>query len=138
MLQSLNAFGFTRSFTGGLAGLILLSLPFAASSEPLPVRAIMLNALYGDIPRHQPQPVQLKVIEGQAKGCLIKGTAYLNKPRRRYEYTLTPPHCRSAGQNVPIGLVVRGQHNIIGTMANSGMGRPTSFSNKGLIVTLSE
>lgn len=99
--------------------------------------AIFMNGLYGEATQHKPLPVKLKVISGKAKGCIIQGKAVLNKQHRRYEYSLQTPHCLYQGKEVPVGTVVRGQHNIPGTMANSGMGRGYWFSNKGLIVTLS-
>lgn len=114
----------------------MLGLPVAVEAEE--TRAIFLNGLYGDATSQNPLSVKLEVINGKAKGCIIEGTAVLNKRHRRYEYTLQTPQCQYEGQTVPVGTLVRGQHNIPGTMANSGMGRGYWFSNKGLIVTLSE
>lgn len=114
----------------------MLGLPGAVQAEE--TRAIFLNGLYGDATPQNPLPVKLEVINGKAKGCIIEGEAVLNKRHRRYEYTLQPPQCVHQGQKVAVGTLVRGQHNIPGTMANSGMGRGYWFSNKGLIVTLSE
>jgi hypothetical protein len=114
----------------------VLGMPGLAQADE--TKAIFLNGLYGDATPQNPLPVKLEVINGKAKGCIIEGQAVLNKRHRRYEYTLQPPQCVHQGQKVAVGTLVRGQHNIPGTMANSGMGRGYWFSNKGLIVTLSE
>ena len=118
--------------------LVLGVLGAGGSAQASGVEAIFLNGLYGNATPENPSPVKLKVISGKAKGCIIQGKAILNKSHRRYEYTLETPHCFYQGKAVPVGTVVRGQHNIQGTMANSGMGRGYWFSNKGLIVTLSD
>lgn len=108
------------------------------SVQAADTEAIFLNGLYGEATQQNPLPVKLKVISGKAKGCIIEGKAILNKNHRRYEYSLQTPQCFHQGEAVPVGTVLRGQHNIPGTMANSGMGRGYWFSNKGLIVTLSD
>ncbi|MDX1352264.1 MAG: hypothetical protein R3254_04575, partial [Thiomicrorhabdus sp.] len=75
---------------------------------------------------------------GKAKGCKAHGTAHLNHQRLRYEFKLQPIVCIKQGQAIPVGTVVRGQHNIEGTMANSGLGRDYLVSNKGVTVTLTD
>ncbi|WP_373019589.1 hypothetical protein [Thiomicrorhabdus sp.] len=110
--------------------LLTLILP-AYAGEP-PTRAILLNAVQGD----KPQKVSMRVTQGQAKGCILEANAFLNKQRLRYEYDLSSSQCVKDGQVIPVGRVVRGQHNIKGTMANSGMGRDYLISNKGVNVTL--
>lgn len=119
-------------------GVVFSLLGGWVSVQASDTEAIFLNGLYGEATQQNPLPVRLKVISGKAKGCIIEGQAVLNKNHRRYEYTLQTPQCFHQGEAVPVGTVVRGQHNIPGTMANSGMGRGYWFSNKGLIVTLSD
>ena len=110
---------------------------FSAHAAPnSPTRAILLNAIQGDINQAHPQTVNLLITEGQAKGCQVQGYAFLNKQRKRYEYKLAPINCVKNGQPIKVGQVVRGQHNIKGTMANSGMGRTFFVTNKGVTVTL--
>jgi len=120
-------YGVVFSFFGGVL-----------SAQASDTEVIFMTGLYGEATKSNPLPVQLKVISGKAKGCIIEGQAVLNKQHRRYEYTLKTPQCFHQGEAIPVGTVLRGQHNIPGTMANSGMGRGYWFSNKGLIVTLSE
>jgi len=120
------------SFLSIVAGLMVT--PSQASE---PTRAVLLNNIQGDINQANPHAVNLLITQGQAKGCKANGTAFLNKQRMRYEFTLAPITCVKNGQNIPVGTVVRGQHNIKGTMANSGMGRNFFSSNKGVAVSLS-
>ena len=101
-------------------------------------RAVLLNSIQGDINQSNPQPVHLLITQGQAKGCKANGLAFLNKKRKRYEFKLAPIHCIKNGHPIPVGNIVRGQHNIKGTMANSGMGRAYFVTNKGVTVSLSE
>ncbi|MDG6778637.1 hypothetical protein QCB44_07960 [Thiomicrorhabdus sp. zzn3] len=118
---------------------IILPINAHAGEETLsgsPVRAILLTPVVGQPTPASPQPVRFEIIQGQAKGCLAYGNAYLNNQRKRYEYKLKPVNCVKNGQTVTVGQVVRGQHNIKGTMANSGMGRSYLISNKGVTVTL--
>jgi len=111
----------------------LLSTAHAAEDQ---TRAVLLNSVQGNHSQDTPIPVSLLITQGKAKGCIAKGKAYLNKQRLRYEYQLEPIHCIKDGQPVEVGQVVRGQHNIMGTMANSGMGRNYLISNKGVSVSL--
>ena len=97
-------------------------------------RAILLNPIIGD----QAQTVKLLITEGSAKDCQAQGIVTLNKKRLRYEFALEPINCIKNGQSIKVGQVVRGQHNILGTMANSGMGRKFLVSNKGVTVTLAQ
>ncbi|MDG6774356.1 hypothetical protein QCB45_08425 [Thiomicrorhabdus sp. ZW0627] len=99
-------------------------------------RAVLLNPVVGEISPSNPQKVSLMVTEGQAEGCIFEADAFLNQRRLRYEYNLTSTECVKNGQTIPVGHVVRGQHNIKGTMANSGMGRDYLITNKGVSVTL--
>ncbi|MEA3405846.1 MAG: hypothetical protein U9R28_08920 [Pseudomonadota bacterium] len=120
------------SFLSVIAGFMVTT---SQASEP--TRAVLLNSIQGAINQTQPQPVKLLITQGQAKGCKASGTAFLNKQRMRYEFTLAPINCIKNGQKIPVGTIVRGQHNIKGTMANSGMGRKFFISNKGVAVSLS-
>lgn len=118
-----------------------LALGFLATPThalELETRAELLNAVQGDINQSSPQPVRLIITQGPATGCEVTGTAFLNKQRQRYEYTLNPTNCIKNGQPIHVGTVVRGQHNIKGTMANSGMGRDYFVTNKGVTVTLTD
>ena len=126
---------FSVSFLCLTLGFTSLASQAAPNTQP-PTRAILLNPIQGDINQAEPQAVNLLITEGQAKGCKAEGSAYLNKQRKRYEYNLAPIHCIKNGQVIPVGQVVRGQHNIKGTMANSGMGRTFFVTNKGVTVTL--
>ncbi len=122
-----------RTMILNLLSISLLSTPLIShANEPLPTRAILLNAVYGT----ETQPVKLLVIQGEAKGCVIEGTASYNKSRFCHEYDLGTIHCEKDGHNIPVGNVVRGQLNITGTLANSGMGRDYLITNKGVTVTL--
>lgn len=114
--------------------LSVFSLP--AWADPISARAVLLNAVYGEVPISQPQSVRLKVISGPAKGCVLQASAYLNKPHRRYEFHVPNNVCEVNQQVIEVGQVVRGQHAIKGAMANSGMGRDYLIANKGLTVTL--
>ncbi|MDX1347955.1 MAG: hypothetical protein R3189_06880 [Thiomicrorhabdus chilensis] len=129
-------FPFVHLSISTLSGLLALtfSLSFPAYAEP--TRAILLTPVQGAIPASNPQTVKLEIVQGEAKGCTAQGTAFLNPKRLRYEYDLMPINCVKNGQRIPVGQVVRGQHNIKGTMANSGMGRDYLISNKGVTVTL--
>ena len=122
-----------RTITLSLLSISLLSTSLIShANERLPTRAILLNAVQGA----EPQPVKLLVIQGEAKGCVIEGTASYNKKRYCHEYDLGTVHCEINGHKIPVGHVVRGQHNIKGTLANSGMGRDYLITNKGVTVTL--
>lgn len=118
----------------GLGALFVICLGMASVSqaEPAVNRAILLNNLIGE----QPQTIRLLIVEGPAQGCQAQGRAVLNKKRLRYEYNLEPIVCAPQGLPIHVGQVVRGQHNILGTMANSGMGRKVFSTNKGVTVTL--
>ncbi|MDX1795531.1 MAG: hypothetical protein R3219_02295 [Hydrogenovibrio sp.] len=115
---------------------ICLSLLGLTASQAAETRAILLNPVMGDIPQSAPKPVRLKVLNGEAKGCIIQGNAFLNKKRFRYEYQLHPASCVKNGRIISVGQVVRGQHHLVGTMANSGLGRDYYLSKKGLKVSL--
>jgi hypothetical protein len=121
-----------------LLSLLLLSAPFTAFSQTDSTRAILLTPIMGEVSPQQPQKVRLEITQGAAKGCQVEGTAHLNKRRMRYEFNLNPAHCVKNGKTIPVGHVVRGQHNIKGTMANSGMGRDYLVSRKGVEVTLAD
>ncbi len=124
--------------------LLSTALPSHADFKPLnassnasnSTQAILLNALQGSVTLTQPQPIRLLIISGPAEGCIAEGSAVLNPIRLRYEFTLQPINCVKNGQQILVGQVVRGQHNIKGTMANAGMGRSYLISNKGVTVTL--
>ncbi len=120
-----------------LVGFTLFGLSASVHAAE-PTRAVLLTPIQGSFSKTAPADVKLLVTEGQAKGCIIQGTAYLNKKRLRYEYQLAPVNCIKNGQKIDVGQVVRGQHNIKGTMANSGMGRDYLSSNKGVTVTLAD
>ncbi|WP_321325828.1 hypothetical protein [Thiomicrorhabdus sp.] len=107
------------------------------SSAAEQTRAILMTQIQGQPTQSNPYPVELKIVQGPAKGCKVYGTAHLNAKRLRYEYKLQPVNCIKNGHAVSVGTVVRGQHNIKGTMANSGLGRDYLVSNKGVTVTLS-
>ena len=120
--------------------LLSTALPSHADFKPLnasnSTQAVLLNALQGSVTLTQPQPIRLLIISGPAEGCIAEGSAVLNPIRLRYEFTLQPINCVKNGQQILVGQVVRGQHNINGTMANAGMGRSYLISNKGVTVTL--
>ncbi|MGM0541538.1 MAG: hypothetical protein ACQEQR_03760 [Pseudomonadota bacterium] len=124
-----------RTVSLTLLGFALFSttLSSQASEE---TRAKLLNSIYGEITKDQPQAVKLLIVKGPAKGCVVEGTAFLNFKRLRYEFNLAPINCIKNGEKINVGTVVRGQHNVEGTMANSGMGRSYLISNKGVTVTL--
>jgi len=113
---------------------ILSTHSFAAEQT----RAILLTPVQGQPTQANPYPVNLMIVNGQAKGCKAHGTAHLNNQRLRYEYNLQPVNCIKQGHVIPVGTVVRGQHNIKGTMANSGLGRDYLITNKGVTVTLTD
>lgn len=119
-----------------LSSLLILSFGFSFPAYGEATRAVLLTPVKGAIPVSTPQPVKLEIVQGPAKGCTAEGTAFLNQKRLRYEYDLMPVNCIKNGQRIRVGQVVRGQHNIKGTMANSGMGRDYLISNKGVTVTL--
>lgn len=125
-----------KPFSLSLAICVLLGYAGNSFSDET-VRAMLLTPVSGEISSSQPQPVQLKVLTGEAKGCVLNGSAVLNRKRLRYEYDLPNNLCEIAGRNIQVGHIVRGQHNIKGTMANSGMGRDYLLSKKGLEVNLS-
>jgi len=113
-----------------------LALFFTNSYAAEQTRAVLLTPIKGQPTQAKPYPVKLMIINGQAKGCEAVGKAHLNVQRLRYEYQLQPVICIKQGKAISVGTVVRGQHNIKGTMANSGMGRDYLISNKGVTVTL--
>lgn len=115
---------------------MMIILPGTAFSKEDSVNAKLLNPVSGNVSPDHPQPVKLLITNGPAKGCVLSATAVLNRKRLRYEYHLPNPQCQIDGQMVKVGHVVRGQHQIKGTMANSGMGRDYLLSKKGLEVTL--
>jgi hypothetical protein len=110
----------------------------AAQTDPAPTRAVLLTSVQGHISQQTPQAVRFEIVQGPAAGCIAKGHAFLNDKRMRYEYALEPVNCIKDGHEVHVGSVVRGQHLIKGTMANSGMGRSTLITNKGVTVTLTD
>ncbi|QCU90967.1 hypothetical protein [Thiomicrorhabdus sediminis] len=106
-------------------------------SKAVNARAILLNPVIGKIHPDQPKTVNFRVLTGPAKNCILSAKAHLDPHRLRHIYQLSNNICQIDGQNILLGGVVRGQHNIVGTMANSGMGRRYLISNKGVEVTLS-
>lgn len=125
-----------RTMTLNLIGISLFGLSLSTFASEQNNRAILLTAIEGSYTVANPKPVKLLITTGAAKGCLAEGNAYLNKKRLRYEFNLAPINCIKNGQKISVGNIVRGQHNIKGTMANSGMGRDYLVSNKGVIVSL--
>ena len=125
-------------FTLSLTAITLLSSATLSYAEETQTRAILLNPVIGAIPASQPQAVKLLIVSGEAKGCIATGGAYLSSERQRHEFILNPINCIKNGKKINVGQVVRGQHNIKGTMANSGMGRSYLVSNKGVTVTLAK
>ncbi len=125
-----------RTVSLNLLSIALFSTALSSHASEETTRAILLNSINGEITQTQPQPVKLLIVKGPAKGCLAEGTAFLNFTRLRYEFNLAPINCVKNGKKIVVGTVVRGQHNIKGTMANSGMGRSYLISNKGVTVTL--
>lgn len=121
-------------FTPLLLGLLFSAIVHAAE----PHRAVLLNSVQGHISPQNPQAVRFEITQGPAAGCTAHGHAFLNPKRLRYEYTLAPVHCTKNGRQVPVGSVVRGQHMVKGTMANSGMGRSVLITNKGVSVSLTD
>ena len=95
-----------------LSSFTLIGLATSAHAAEDKTRAVLLNAVQGPHSQDAPLPVSLLITQGKAKGCIAKGTAYLNKQRLRYEYQLEPIHCVKDGQPVKVGQVVRGQHTI--------------------------
>lgn len=123
-------------FTLSLTAITLLSSATLSYAEETQTRAILLNSVIGAIPASQPQAVKLLIVSGEAKGCIATGGAYLSS--QRHEFILNPINCIKNGKKINVGQVVRGQHNIKGTMANSGMERSYLVSNKGVTVTLAK
>lgn len=128
----------SNAFLSSVVMTALLYAPWSVQAQTDQThRAVLLNAIYGKVSQSDPQKVRLLITQGPAKGCIVRGSAYLNPRRLRYEYDLKPVKCIKNGHSIVVGTVVRGQHNIKGTMANSGMGRDYLISNKGVTVTLS-
>ena len=119
-----------------VGSLLLLGIHSVSYAEEQTYRAILLNSIQGAHSQAQPADVKLLITSGEAKGCTVQGQAYLNRKRLRYEFNLAPIECIKDGQKIRVGQIVRGQHNIKGTMANSGMGRNYLVTNKGVAVTL--
>ncbi|WP_178862887.1 hypothetical protein [Thiomicrorhabdus cannonii] len=123
---------------------LLFSLTFGADisqadqNDAVATRAVLLNSVQGHISPQNPQAVRFEIVEGAAAGCIANGHAFLNPKRLRYEYTLEPVNCIKDGREVHVGSVVRGQHMVKGTMANSGIGRAYLITNKGVTVTLTD
>lgn len=129
-------FTLTHSLILTLSSFLTLTLGLSFSVHAESTRAVLITPVQGAIPASNPQTVKFEIVQGPAKGCTAQGTAFLNPKRLRYEYDLMPINCIKHGQKIRVGQVVRGQHNIKGTMANSGMGRDYLISNKGVTVTL--
>ena len=125
-----------RTMTLKLIGISLFGLSLTSHASEQTNRAILLTSIEGSYTVANPKPVKLLITTGAAKDCIAEGNAYLNKKRLRYEFNLAPINCIKNGQIIPVGNIVRGQHNIKGTMANSGMGRDYLVSNKGVTVSL--
>jgi len=125
-----------HTITLAISCMTLLSFTHNSSAAEPITRAILMTPIQGQPTQDNPSPVELIITTGEAKGCKAQGTAYLNHQRLRYEFKLQPIHCIKHGQVISVGTVVRGQHNIKGTMANSGLGRDYLASNKGVTVTL--
>lgn len=125
-----------RTISLTLLSIALFSAALSSLATEETTRAILLNSINGKITQAQPQPVKLLIVKGPATGCLAEGSAFLNTKRLRHEFNLAPINCVINGKKIVVGTVVRGQHNIKGTMANSGMGRSYLISNKGVTVTL--
>ncbi|WP_237261757.1 hypothetical protein [Thiomicrorhabdus immobilis] len=121
-----------------LIAISLFGIALSSHAAEQVTRAILLNSIQGPISQTSSTPVKLLITQGNAKGCVAQGVAFLNPKRLRYEFNLEPVNCVKNGHKIPVGTVVRGQHNIKGTMANSGMGRKYLISNKGVTVTLAE
>ncbi len=124
-----------RILSLNLLSIALFSTALSSHAQDT-TRAMLLNPIQGEVTQTQPQPIKLMIVAGQAKGCTAEGTAVINPKRLRYEFELAPINCIKNGERIAVGQVVRGQHNIKGTMANSGMGRKYLISNQGVTVTL--
>ena len=125
-----------RTMALKIIGISLFGVSLTSHAAEQNNHAILLTTIEGSYTPANPKPIKLLITTGSAKGCIAKGNAYLNKKRLRYEFNLVPINCIKNGQKISVGNIVRGQHNIKGTMANSGMGRDYLVSNKGVTVSL--